>query len=116
MKWIFGLISVNPSVKLFTTMTDAQRDDLNQKAIALSERLVEKDCRSQAVAAIKYTGPQAISASFGVLGQVAMRGLMNDPSVSLQMQSLVKYSNKADLAALYKEAGVSMPTPAKPAN
>jgi hypothetical protein len=115
-QWIFALVSVNPAVKTLANVSDAQRIDLSQKAMALSERLLEKDCRPQAVAAIKYTGPHALESSFSVLGQVAMRGLMSDPAVTMQMQSLDKYINRENLTALYKEAGITVPTPPKPAN
>jgi hypothetical protein len=104
MQWIFALLSLNPAVEPLSSITSTQRDALNQRVARLYERLLLDDCRNETVDALKYEGPGAIEASFGVLGQVASRGLMTDPSVASARWS-TEYFDKGKWVELLKEAG-----------
>lgn len=106
--WVFSAMSLNPAVRAYTTLTDAQRDAMSRKAAALMTRLLTSDCRTEAVAALKYEGGAAIETSFSLLGEVAVRGLMNDPDVNKAMETLGGDMDKEKLQALLKEAGVAV--------
>jgi hypothetical protein len=58
------------------------------------------------VDALKYEGASALSSSFNLLGQVAMRGLMNDPAVAQSLGAIDKDLDAGLLAELKKEAGI----------
>jgi len=73
---------------------------MNRKQAALVERLLTQACRSETQAAVRYEGPIAFQLSFQVLGQVAMKELMSDKSVSSGFDAFVKYLDKAKLEAL----------------
>lgn len=105
-QWIFSAMAANPSVANLSNMTPAQRQERTRDAGLLMQRLMLDDCRPETVAAIKNEGIEALRQSFGVLGQVAMRNLMNDPSVSKEMEGLGEALDKARWAALAKEIGV----------
>ncbi len=102
--WIYGAMSVHPAVKSLSTITDAQRDASNHKAGDLLQRLLLQDCHAQTVDAIRYEGSGALQASFSVLGQVAMVGLMQDKTVLGDIQGIVKYVDNDKFAALGREA------------
>jgi hypothetical protein len=105
--WAFSAMSAHPAVKVYSSITDAQRVELNKRVAALYERLMAVDCRPQTVAAIKYEGTAAIGQGFSVLGQVAFRGLMEDPAVAGTISSMNKYMDMTKFEALAKEAGVA---------
>ncbi len=61
------------------------------------------DCRTELVAAMKYEGDKAIETSFSVVGEVAMRGIMGDPEVAKNLQSLPTYMDTSKLEKLGKD-------------
>lgn len=112
--WIFAAMSAHPAVKPYSNMAEPQREVFNKQAGALMQRLLTVDCRTEAVASLKYEGAQALPAAFSVLGQVAMRGLMSDPSVTKGIAGLSAGIDNAKIEALGKEAGLSNALGAKP--
>jgi hypothetical protein len=107
--WIFSAISSHPAVRPMTNLTDAQRRASTDKAGLLMQRLMLIDCRPQTVNALKYEGMASIGQAFGVLGQVAMRGLMSDPTVSKGIAGLGDNLDEAKFNAMFKEAGITPP-------
>jgi len=112
-QWIFSAFALNPAVAPLSSISAEQREEINKRTAALTERLLTVDCHKESVAAIKYEGITAISSGFQALGEVASRGLMNDPKVAAGMGDLDKYYDNGKLNELGQEAGV--PAPAAPA-
>lgn len=110
--WVFMAMARHPSAQIYTNLTDKQRDDGDRAAAGIFQRLLFQDCRSETVSALKYEGANAIEPAFSVLGQVAMRGLMGEPSVAGGMSGMAKYVDVAKFDALAKEAGLPT-TPTK---
>ncbi len=106
MLWVFSALSSHPAVQKYAKMTEDDRLSFARKASELMQRLLTVDCRAETVAALKYEGPSSLEASFNVLGQVAMRGLMSDPSVAGELAELNTYLDKTKWNALMKEAGL----------
>ena len=106
--WVFTAIAQHPTIKAYTTLTDAQRDAAGRTAGLLMQRLLTEDCHKEAVTALKYEGISALESSFSLLGQVAMRGLFSDPQVDKNMASLGGALDEAKFNALFKEAGISV--------
>lgn len=107
--WIFSAMASHPDVRPYASMTETQRDGSIDAAGKLMQRLLTADCRPESVAAIKYEGGEAMVGSFSILGQVAMRGLMSDPSVVADLQKLSKSVDQSKIEALAKDAGVAPP-------
>ncbi|HEV2530597.1 hypothetical protein [Phenylobacterium sp.] len=112
-KWVFAALSSHPAVKPMTTVTQAQREAYSRGAVKIMERLLLQDCRKQSIMAMKVEGSSAIETSFGVLGQVAFRGLMTDPGTMAQIAGLATYMDRPAWEALMKEAGLPTAPPAK---
>jgi len=91
------------------SITAEQRNALDKTAAQLMQRLVVQDCRKETVEAMKYEGASAMQAGFGVLGQVAFRGLTSDPQVSRAFAGLDAFMDKDKMADLAKEAGLPPP-------
>lgn len=111
-QWIFTALALNPSVKPYSSVSPEQREDFNRRVVALMERLMFVDCHTEAVSATKYEGDAAIEAGFQTLGQVASRGLMNDPASQAGMNEFAKYMDKQKWDDFAKEAGQPTPPPA----
>jgi hypothetical protein len=107
--WVFSIMTLNPAVAPYASVTDAQRQTINKNAGTLYSRLLTDTCRKQTVAALKYEGVSSIEHAFETLGGVAMRGLLNDPKVMAGMGALGAGFDKAAMADLAKEAGVATP-------
>lgn len=90
-KWMFAAAALHPAVKSISSVTDAQRNELNIKTAKLFERLLTESCKAQVQQAIKYEGQSTIESAFQVLGQVAARGLFSDPSVNGFIAQLGKH-------------------------
>lgn len=102
--WIFGAMSVHPDIQGYAKMTSVERQAVSKSASLIMQRLMTVDCRAETVAALKYEGDSAIEAAFGVLGGVAMKGLMGDATVGLALAELGTYSDAAAFEALAAEA------------
>jgi hypothetical protein len=108
-QWVFSAISAGPVVQSMSTVTPAQRVEFNRNAARLMVRLLTVDCRTQAVEAMKIDGPAVIESSFGTLGQVAMRGMMADAKVVVELEQLGGFMDAPALAKLGEEAGIRSP-------
>ncbi|HKD22854.1 MAG TPA: hypothetical protein VKB71_12645 [Rhizomicrobium sp.] len=106
MQWMFYAISLHPSVQPYAKIDDKEGAEFNRKAGALVQRLLTVDCRTEAVAALKYEGTSAFESSFKVFGEIAMRGLMSDPKVAKGLAALGDSVDDSKFAELSKEAGV----------
>jgi hypothetical protein len=107
MVWLYSALSLEPSVKVYSSMTDAQRDDAAKHVAELFQRMMVVDCRKETVAAIKYEGPSALETGFQVFGQVAGRGLFESPVVAANLAKMSSYVDKSKFEGLAKEAGVT---------
>ena len=99
-KWIFAAASLHPAVKSISSISEAQRNELNVKTAKMFERLLTESCKSQVQTAIKYEGQSTIESAFQVLGQVAARGLFSDPSVNGFIAQLGNHIDKQKMESV----------------
>lgn len=99
-KWMFAAAAMHPAVKSISSISDAQRNELNMKTAKLFEKLLTESCKTQLQTAIKYEGPSTIESAFQVLGQVAARGLFSDPSVNGFIAQLGNHIDKQKLESV----------------
>lgn len=104
---MFAVITASPKVADLSEVTPARRDEFSKQTGALMTRLLTVDCRAEAVAAIKARGETAIKSSFGVLGQSAMEGLMQDPAVAKAMLGIMAGADMRALGELMIDGGVT---------
>ncbi|MFS0736398.1 hypothetical protein ABC347_05045 [Sphingomonas sp. 1P06PA] len=112
MQWIFSAYAAADIAREISSVTPEQHVAYNKRGAALFERLILVDCRKQAVAAIRNEGQTAFEQSFQVLGQMAGRGLMEDPKVAAEMERFGAVLDREKLGALMTEAGQAAPPPA----
>ncbi|MFO1408279.1 MAG: hypothetical protein U1F08_12235 [Steroidobacteraceae bacterium] len=98
-RWIFASMSLNKEIARYVNMSAEVREGLNRDTAALYMRLMTESCRTQTRDAAKYEGAAAISAGFGLLGQIAAQGLFADPAVTAGVAQLDKYYDPEKLKA-----------------
>lgn len=101
-------MAASPKVAGMAKVTPTERDALSDRASALFVRLLASDCHRETVAALKADGGSAISASFEVLGKVAMGGLIGEAPVASQMARLGNPAAVKAIAGLATEAGIPL--------
>ena len=104
-QWVFSTLTLNPAVASLSSVKPEQRDEFDRKLAEIATRLVLVDCRKQTIDAVKYEGEKSIESSFEVLGNIAARALMSDPTVASGTQGFIKYLDQSKFQELGKEAG-----------
>lgn len=90
-QWVYAAMSAHPAVKAMSRVTPQQAEALNRKVADLVTDIITVRCRQQAREANQNEGQTGMGAAFNTLGQVAMQGLMTDPSVAGNFVGLQRY-------------------------
>ena len=104
-RWLFGATADHPAVSDFSNVTETHRQEATTTTARLIERLVLKDCRPQAILALRYEGFAAVEEAFGAVGEIAMGDLMADEGVAAELDKLGTETDEARWQALATEAG-----------
>lgn len=113
-RWVFSAMATNPSIKSLTTLTDADRERMDEQFAALTDRLLLSDCRTQLSTAMKAEGNSVIEKSFQMLGGAAMNALMGSPQAQAAVGAFAAKLSEEKWEAFRKEAGLPEPRLAKP--
>jgi hypothetical protein len=99
-QWVVMALTQHPAVSSLAKTTAADVEKSNAAAGAVFTRLLAEDCADKYKNAVRYDGPGAIEAAFGVLGQVATRDLFMHAEVQAVMAGLAKHMDEDKLRAL----------------
>ena len=106
MAWMFSAISADPKLQKFTTLDRQKRDAIAATAGGVFQRLLVADCRKEAVAALKAEGRDAVTKSFGALGESATEQMFHSAEAQTELDSLGKGLDEEKLKSLSREAGL----------
>ena len=95
--WIYAAMSAHPKVKVLSNISNKKGEELNKNTADLFMNLLTVRCKSETEVAFKYEGVSTFSASFEVLGRVAMQGIMSNPDVNNYMSGLDKYIDTKEI-------------------
>lgn len=112
-RWMFIAMSLHPDLKSLTSVTPEQRTEANRAVARLFERLLTESCATEAREAVKYEGPEALSSSFQLLGQVAAREIFGNPQVAAGLAELDRFIDRAKLMKALELQPPAPPAPAK---
>lgn len=101
LKWVYVAMSSHPGVMSMSNVTEAQREQMSKETAELFTVLLTERCKNETAQAIQYEGQAAFGKSFEVLGQVAMKGLMTDPSVVSYINRLQTYVDVQKLEQVF---------------
>lgn len=96
-KWIFAAMAAHPDVKSLSSIPPEKGAQLNRDVGALVMRLLTKNCKSETKQAVDFEGEDTFKTSFGILGQVAMQGLMVNDEVLQYISGFESYLNTEEL-------------------
>ena len=111
-KWIFAAMATHPDVKALSGVTPEKGEQLNKETAKLVMRLLTQSCKTETRQAVEFEGEDTFKASFGILGQVAMQGLMANGEVSNYFSGFEKHLNAKELQ---RALGKKQTEPAIPA-
>ena len=97
--WILSIVSEHPDVDS-VTLSERQKTIIDVKVADLLVQLLVKRCRPEFQEAQKYEGDSSLEASFAVLGEIAMNGLMGDNKVNEASERFLKYVDEDALMEL----------------
>ena len=91
LQWTFSALSAHPDLKALSNVTDAQRDQLDQKFAQVLQRVIVEQCAAQTKAVIQTEGLQAVGDSFQELGRSTGEDIIQNPQVKQQLQGVIRY-------------------------
>jgi len=96
-KWIFAAMSTHPDVKSLSAVIPEKGEQLNRETAKLVMRLLTVSCKNETRQAVEFEGEDTFKASFSILGQVAMQGLMVNAEVSNYFSGFEKHLDAQEL-------------------
>ena len=112
-KWIFAAMATHPDVKSLSGVTPEMGEQLNKETGKLVMRLLTQSCKTETRQAVDFEGEDTFKASFGVLGQVAMQGLMANGEVSKYFSGFEKHLDAKELQRALGKKQKPSATPGK---
>ena len=101
-KWVFLAMSSHETIKPYSKITQFDLDESNKYMASLVTRLMTEDCPEQVKEAYDISGAKAIENAFGIVGEVAMQELMNDPAVGAAFDEYGKYIDEQKFIHIYQ--------------
>lgn len=97
-RWLAGAIGAGDATRDMLTVDQADKAAADKGMAALYTRLFTVDCAAEARPLFKARDQAGIEAAGGMLGEIAMRELMNDPKVSAAIGAYAKFIDPAEFA------------------
>ena len=91
LQWTFVALSAHPDLKTFSNVTEAQRNQLDEKFAQVVQRVLVDQCAAQTKAVIKAEGLQAVGDSFQQLGRATGEEILQNPEVKQQLKGIIRY-------------------------
>ena len=101
-KWIYFSMAAHPEMKPHSNVSVNVRTDADKYVGTLVTRLLVEDCASQLKIAQK-ADPNAFEIAFGLVGEVAMQEVMNNPDVASAVGNFGQYVDQNRINSLLAE-------------
>ena len=87
-KWIFRVYGDHPEVSYMIDLSDREKNAIDKDVANIFTRLLSEDCIDETKKALDYEGDNVMFNAFQILGQVASKGIVENPDV---MKSINKF-------------------------
>lgn len=101
-RWIFVGMGVHPDLQSISSISAYAPEETSKYMGQLFTRLITENCPKEAKAAFDVDGPLAFQNGFRLLGELAMRELMNNKEVAYRLSLWEKYVNKEKVQSTMK--------------
>ena len=98
-RWVFISMAVHPDIQDITNVSDAEREKSNKTMADLLMRLLTESCVSQARVALQQNNNGGLASSFKTLGELAMKELMTNQTVSSSIGGYMKFVDRDKLTS-----------------
>ena len=96
-KWIFRVYGDHPEVTYMVDLSDREKNVIDKDVANIFTRLLSEDCIDETKKALDYEGDKVMFNAFQILGQVASKGIVENPDV---MKSINKFVELIDYEKL----------------
>ena len=96
-KWIFRVYGDHPEVSYMVDLSDRDKKVIDKEVANIFIRLLSEDCIDETKKALDYEGDKVMFNAFQILGQVASKGIVENPDV---MKSINKFVELIDYEKL----------------
>ena len=96
-KWIFRVYGDHPEVSYMVDLSDRDKKVIDKEVANIFTRLLSEDCIDETKKALDYAGDKVMFNAFQILGQVASKGIVENPDV---MKSINKFVELIDYEKL----------------
>jgi len=102
MKWMFVIISEHPSIPENYKISNKDKvlSDIDMANLVMN--IFHRHCTTEAKRAYKYEGENSVAESFRLLGEVAMRNLMNNDDVNIAVGRFTNYIDEEDFMSIFE--------------
>ena len=102
MKWMFVIISEHPSIPENYKISNKDKvlSDIDMANIVMN--IFQIYCTTEAKQAYEYEGENSITESFKLLGEVAMRNLMNNDDVNMAVGRFTNYIDEEEFMSIFE--------------
>lgn len=112
-QWIFGALAAHPAVAHMSAVTEAQRKESDAAMARMFERLLTKDCRSEAVNVLRLEGTESFGNAFTALGEMAGRQIFEAPEVTTMAGRMVQQIDQKAIEKAFMDAAPGRPKAGK---
>lgn len=88
-RWIFSLTTLHPDLGDLTSLSGEQRDQINKDVASVYEVLLTKTCKSEAQAAARAGGIEAVGVGFNALADTAIMEILGHGNVEKGLDETV---------------------------
>lgn len=101
LQWTFTALASHPDLKSFAQVTEAQRNQLDQKFAQVAQRIIVQQCSTEARAVIQTEGLHAVGDSFQQLGRMTGEEIIKNSEVSQQLKGVIRYVDLNKLVSTF---------------
>ena len=102
-KWIYVTISFHPQLSQMSNLTAEDVEMANIRVADYMTNVFAYKCNDELNQAIKYEGEESVFYAFELLGELAMRELMQDQGVTAASELFIQYVDLSIFAELFSD-------------
>lgn len=101
LQWTFAALAQHPDLNSMSSVTTAQKEQLDKNLAQVLQRILVEQCSSQTKAVIQADGFEAVGTSFQELGTITSNEILKTPQVKNQLNGVLKHVDMGKLVTTF---------------
>ena len=101
LQWTFAALAQHPDFNSMSSVTTAQKEQLDKNLAQVLQRILVEQCSSQTKAVIQADGFEAVGTSFQELGTITGNEILKTPQVKNQLNGVLKHVDMGKLVTTF---------------